>query len=303
MVPKVATITKFFSVISKEEQLAQWQRSQTQLGERLKEQAAHREKAEKARLVAKRLVGRPKKSTAVPSAILIPVQASRQQPAAQNGGEQGDVATAEETGVDASEKPPPAKKKRGSYTNWFVPDLWPFIEQAVKQHPKSLYEALFSLQHIRKSGQVGSPFDNLTISTLKGWFEKDVTGHFVLRRKYEEAIKLQFTRSATQDKGPRGILKDHPVAFQMIVDTLKGMRDSGQPLDNTVAQTIIQGIISAIAPELFERHTKIGFFSVSRRFARKFVRKHMGWTWKRSTTAGSLLPADWESQVMIWPTE
>jgi hypothetical protein len=34
--------------------------------------------------------------------------------------------------VDASEKPPPAKKKRGSYTNWFVPDLWPFIEQAVK---------------------------------------------------------------------------------------------------------------------------------------------------------------------------
>ncbi|CAK9268369.1 unnamed protein product [Sphagnum jensenii] len=190
MAPKVATITKFFSVISKEEQLAQWQRSQTQLGERLKEQAARREEAEKARLAAKRPVGRPKKSIAVPSAILIPVQASRQQPATQNGGEQGDAAAAEETGVDASEKPPPAKKKRGSYTNWFVPDLWPFIEQAVKQHPKSLYEALFSLQHIRKHGRVGSPFDNLTISTLKGWFEKDVTGRFVLRRKYEEAIKL-----------------------------------------------------------------------------------------------------------------
>jgi hypothetical protein len=103
MAPKVATITKFFSVISKEEQLAQWQRSQTQLGEQLKEQATRREEAEKACLVAKRLVGRPKKSTAVPSAILIPVQASGQQPAAQNGGEQGDAATAEETGVDASE--------------------------------------------------------------------------------------------------------------------------------------------------------------------------------------------------------
>jgi len=115
--------------------------------------------------------------------------------------------------VDASEKPPPAKKKRRSFTNWFVPDLWPFIEQAVKQHPKSLYEALFSLQHIRKPNRVGSPFDNLTISTLKGWFEKDVTGRFVLWRKYEEAIKLQFARSVAQDKGPRGILKDHPVAF------------------------------------------------------------------------------------------
>ncbi len=76
MAPKVATITKFFSVISKEEQLAQWQRSQTQLGERLKEQAARREEAEKACLAAKRPVGRPKKSTAVPSAILIPVQVS-----------------------------------------------------------------------------------------------------------------------------------------------------------------------------------------------------------------------------------
>jgi hypothetical protein len=126
----------------------------------------------------------------------------------------------------------------------------------VKQHPKSLYEAMFSLQHIRKHGRVGSLFDNLTISTLKGWFEKDVTGCFVLRRKYEEAIKLQFARSTAQDKGPRGILKDHPVAFQMIVDTLKGMRGSEQPSDSTIAQTIIQGIISAIAPELFERRTK-----------------------------------------------
>jgi hypothetical protein len=133
-----------------------------------------------------------------------------------------------------------------------------------------LYEALFSRQHIRKPGQVGSPFDNLTISTLKGWFEKDVTGRFVLQRKYEEAIKLQSARSAAQDKGPRGILKDHPVAFQMIVDTLKGMRDSGQPLDSTIAQIVIQGIISTVALELFERRSKSGFFSVSRRFARKF---------------------------------
>jgi len=148
--------------------------------------------------------------------------------------------------VDASEKPPPTKKKRGSYTNWFVPDLWPFIEQAVKQHPKSLYEALFSLQHIKKLGRVGSPFDNLTINT--GWFEKDVTGRFVLWRKYEEAIKLQYARSAAQDKGPQGILKDHPVAFQMIVDTLKGVRDLGQPLDSTIAHTVIQGIISVVAP-------------------------------------------------------
>jgi hypothetical protein len=82
----------------------------------------------------------------------------------------------------------------------------------------------------------------------------------------------------------------------MIVDTLKGMRDSGQPLDSTIAQIVIQGIISVVALELFERRTKSGFFSVSKRFARKFVRRHMGWTWRRSTTATNKLPADWESQ-------
>jgi hypothetical protein len=57
-------------------------------------------------------------------------------------------------------------------------------------------------------------------------------------------------------------------------------------LDNTIVQTVIQGIISAVAPELFERRTKSGFFNVSRRFARKFVRRHMGSTWRRSTTVG-----------------
>ncbi len=78
----------------------------------------------------------------------------------------------------------------------------------------------------------------------------------------------------------------------MIVDTLKGMQNSGQPLDSTIAQTVIQGIISTVTLELFERRTKSGFFSVSRRFARKFVRMHMGWTWRRSTTTASKLPVN-----------
>ncbi len=115
MAPKVATITKFFSIFSKEEQLAQWQRSQTQLGEWLKEQAARREEAEKARLAVKRPVGRPKKSTVVPLAILILVQAFGQQLAAQNGGEQGDAAAAEETGWMQA-KNHPLQRRRGEVT-------------------------------------------------------------------------------------------------------------------------------------------------------------------------------------------
>lgn len=62
----------------------------------------------------------------------------------------------------------------------------------------------------------------------------------------------------------------------MVLDTLKGMRDSGQPINSTIAQTVITWIVTAVAPKLFEKRTKTGFFHVSRRFARRFVRRHMG---------------------------
>jgi len=37
-------------------------------------------------------------------------------------------------------------------------------------------------------------------------------------------------------------------------------------------------------------------FSVSKTFGKAFVRKHLGWTWRRVTTAASKLPEDWEKQ-------
>jgi hypothetical protein len=70
---------------------------------------------------------------------------------------------------------PPTKKSKcgGSYSRWGNPDLWPLIAQAVALHPRSLTDALNHLQHIRKPGKIGSPFDALTISTMKGWYAKD----------------------------------------------------------------------------------------------------------------------------------
>ncbi len=112
----------------------------------------------------------------------------------------------------------------------------------MRQHPKSLYDALFSLQHIRKPGRIGSPFDKLTMNTMKGWFERDVqSGHFKLRKKYEEGVVAQKARVQKGKSGSRGIFKDHPQAFDTILSTLKGMRDVGQPMDANVAQTVILG--------------------------------------------------------------
>jgi hypothetical protein len=37
-------------------------------------------------------------------------------------------------------------------------------------------------------------------------------------------------------------------------------------------------------------------FLVSKTFGKAFVQKHLGWTWRRVTTAVSKLPENWEKQ-------
>ncbi len=98
--------------------------------------------------------------------------------------------------------------------------------------------------------------------------------------------------------GSRGIFKDHPKAFDTILSTLKGMRDVGQPMDANVAQTVILGIVQALAPELLLKCTGRGgkLFQVSKRFSRKFLNRYLGWTWRRATTVASKLLKNWEQQ-------
>jgi len=142
---------------------------------------------------------------------------------------------------------PPTKKSRcgGSYSRWGNPDLWPFIAQAVALHPRSLTDALNHFQHIRKPGRIGSPFDALTISTMKGWYAKDQgTGHWLLKDDMREKIGLMAAKKVAQVRRnmekPRGILKDHPETASQIVDCLKGMRLAGQQIDSSIIRTTIQ---------------------------------------------------------------
>jgi hypothetical protein len=184
---------------------------------------------------------------------------------------------------------PPTKKSRcgGSYSRWGNPDLWPLVAQAVALHPRSLTDALNHLQHIRKPGRIGSPFDALTISTMKGWYVKDPgTGHWLLKDDMREKIGLMAAKKAAQvcrnTEKPRGILKDHPETASQIVDCFKGMRLAGQQIDSSIIRTTIQGVIAMGAPELFDRvvgKDKDGQptkFSVSKTFAKAFTQRHLG---------------------------
>ncbi len=282
---RVATITRSFSVDKRSEEEKDANRKSALAKWRDEENArlVHKKEAEAAveakRLASKRPIGRPKKVRQA-QAILV--------------GQEGEEGNLEDGGEE-----PPAKKKRGPFTNWFVPDLWNFIFAAVKKHPRNLYDAFFSLQHNKKPGRLGSPFDKLTVQTLKGWFEKNEEGVFVLKRKVADCIALQNARKASHKPRPTGIFTEFPETFELVCKTLKGVRDAGQPLDGGIIQGIMQGCIQQSAPEMFQRTVtgKRGEdvkFSVSKTFGKAFVRKHLGWTWRRVTTAASKLPEDWE---------
>jgi len=200
---------------------------------------------------------------------------------------------------------PPTKKSRcgGSYSRWGNPDLWPLIAQAVVLHPRSFIDVLNLLQHIRKPGRIGSPFDALMINTMKGWYAKDQgTGHWFLKDDMREKIGLMATKKAAQVRcnmeKPRGILKDHPETTSQIVDCLKGMRLASQQIDSSIIRTTIQGVIAVGAPELFDRMVgkdKDGQpvkFNVSKMFAKAFAQRHLGWTWQRTIGAARKLLAD-----------
>jgi hypothetical protein len=141
---------------------------------------------------------------------------------------------------------PPTKKSRcgGSYSRWGNFDLWPLIAQAVALHPRSFTNALNHLQHMRKPSRIGSPFDTLTISTMKGWYAKDQgMGHWLLKDDMREKIGLMEAKKVAQvrcnTEKPRGILRDHPETANQIVDCLKGMRLAGQQIDSSIIRTTI----------------------------------------------------------------
>jgi hypothetical protein len=299
----VATITSFFKVATQEELGEQRKRDALRSAERFAQAAAKREELERRRLAAKRPVGRPKKAR--PEHLFVPQHMSTEEaPRANVPGVEGDAdPEARGNGEGDGTQPPAAKKVRGPYINWFVPDLMAQIAVAVKKHPRSLrYDALNALQHIRVPGRSGSVYDKLTMGSMKTWFERDpVTYQFSLRERYAEAVRCsnaqKAARLANEMEKPGGIFKGHPEVFRKLLAILTGVRDAGQSVDSSIIQSVIWGTIEALAPELLQRKLKGGqFFEVSRSFSRKFANRWLGWTWRRATTAASKLLDDWEQQ-------
>ncbi len=266
-------ITNFFKKVTLADIEEQKKRDAVYCAKRKEEEAEKLARDEERRMAvqkAKRPVGRPKMKRQPNVVLIFPVE---------------EVEVEEPVATQ-----PPTKKSRcgGSYLRWGNLDLWPFIAQAVALHPRSLTDTLNHLQHIRKLGKIGSPFDVLTISTMKGWYAKDQgTRHWLLRDDMREKIGLMATKKAAQvhhnTEKPKGILKDHLEIASQIVNCLKGMRLASQHIDNSIIRTTIQGVIAMGAPKLFDRvvgKDKDGQpvkFSVSKTFSKAFAQRHLGW--------------------------
>jgi len=235
-------ITNFFKKATPADIEEQKKRDAVYWAKRKEEEAEKLARDEERRVAAqkaKRPVGRPKMKRQPDVVLISPI---------------------EEVEV---EKPvatqPPTKKNKcgGSYSKWGNPDLWPLIAQVVALHPRSLTDVLNHLQHIRKPGKIGSPFDVLTISTMKGWYATDQgTGHWLLKDDMREKIGLMVAKKTTQVRRNteklRGILKDHLETASQIVDCLKGMRLASQQINSSIIRTTIQGVIAVGALELFD---------------------------------------------------
>jgi hypothetical protein len=153
----------FFTRISKDEREKNAEKEFASLNERLeKERAIAKEKE-----VPKRPVGRPKKDK---MAELLKPSTIPMKPTSNN-----------------------IKKRRGQYYNWFTPILWPPIFTAVKRH-RNLQEALdFLRSAYRKPGDLSCVYDNLSRSTMSGWFHSNGTLKDTIKRCVE--LGTYFTKS------------------------------------------------------------------------------------------------------------
>lgn len=80
---------------------------------------------------------------------------------------------------------------------------------------------------------------------------------------------------------------DKPVVVDAIRDILQSLRSASIHVDIVTARGLMMGAITHHAPEVFEKTDKNGsHFRCSDEFVRKFLKRTMGWSLRRSTRAG-----------------
>ena len=170
-----------------------------------------------------------------------------------------------------------AKRPR---TNWFAsPQLAAQILAAVKLH-QSFQGAVTALQRDEKTAGV---FDTLNESTVRQWYH---SRSFTLTPHSEQRL----AGHTAPRSGRPPLLTQYPDVEQYVVDAITSIRSAGGVINSIVISAFFRGMVRAKHPELFTR------FRFGRRWCRWWFGRTFDWTYKRGSTSGQKLPADWEEQ-------
>lgn len=179
-----------------------------------------------------------------------------------------------------------SKKQRGSgsrgeYTDWFSS---PYINDILREYRRCGNSARAAVERL----QTQAPDDRyarLSHSSIIGWFDKE---HNLLPRFQAH---LESGLENVRQNGPVRAFEEHPALEEEIKDTLLRMREAGTAINSHVICWVMRGIITLRAPDTT--------LHVGRRYACHWARTQLKWSWRKSTTAASKLPLDWEEQGLL----
>ena len=187
----------------------------------------------------------------------------------------------------------PALKKqkiRGQYTDWFSS---PHIHEILNEYKHSGYRARAAVSKLKAEAS-DDRFTRLTHTTVLGWHDEKNK----LKSRYQ--AHLESGLENVRQNGPARVLEEFPAIEEEIKRTLLQMRAVGTAVNSHVIRWVMRGIIELRAPQLeSDSDSRLSSLKLSKSFACAWARTHLTWTWRKSTTAASKLPLDWEDQGLL----
>jgi hypothetical protein len=186
---------------------------------------------------------------------------------------------------EASEK----KQKRGSYSsNWFQS---PYINDILTAYRKCAHNSRTAVALLQKAAP-DTRYNDLKHTTVAGWF---AVGHKLLpqyQQQYDEAAKLE-------GRGRPRLFQQQPAVEAKVIEVLTRMREMGSSLNIALTRHIFFAVIKLLAPEVLIPADPLKPLRLSSSWLSSWVREKLQWRWRKSTTAASKLPNDWENQGIM----
>jgi hypothetical protein len=194
------------------------------------------------------------------------------------------VLAASAAAAAAADDAQPSKKRkiRGEYTDWFAS---PYIHDILREYERSGHRPSQTVARLQSSAPDGR-YERLTHTTIMRWYDEK----HQLKPQYQ--AHLESGLENVRQNGPTRVFEDFPAIEEEIKRTLMQMRAAGTAINSHVIRWVMQGIIGVRAPE----SARLSSLKLGQPFVCAWARAHLKWSWRKSTTAASKLPLDWEEQ-------